>query len=159
MKLAKGTIVIVADGARMMLLRNDGNAVNPDLKVIGQDSLKNPPNREQLSDAPGISFSSQGPERSAYEQPDRHQEREDKFAAAVTQVLIQAARDNDADLVVVAPAGSLGVMRQHYDAAIKERLIAEIDKDYTGLPVDEITGLLVRHEPRAAYTRFPVPTD
>lgn len=34
MKLAHGTILLIVDGAQMMLLRNDGDTIDPDLAVL-----------------------------------------------------------------------------------------------------------------------------
>jgi protein required for attachment to host cells len=45
----------------------------------------------------------------------------------------------------VAPPHTLAVLRRHYDRTVKQRLIAEIDKDLTKHPVEEITRLVVGH--------------
>jgi protein required for attachment to host cells len=159
MKLANGTILMVADGSKMLLLRNEGDAKYPDLRVIEHRSFENPPNRDLMSDGPGVSHSSIGPGRSAYEQADPHQENEDHFAAESVKTLIQVAKKIDADLVVVAPPDTLGIMRRHYDRTVKEHLIAEIDKNLTKHPIEEITRLIVAHHPRLLSSQFPAPTD
>ncbi len=143
MKIAAGTIVLVADGAKMLLLRNDGDAVYPQLDVIGHRTIDNPPNREQMSDAPGLSFSSVGTGRSAYQEGDPHQEREDRFAVEAATALAKAVGESDGDVIVVAPPDTLGVLRRHYDGVTEARLITEIDKDLTDHPVPEITRLLM----------------
>lgn len=139
--------MLVADGARMLLLRNAGDATYPELDVIVHRSIDNPPNREQMSDAPGLSFSSMGQGRSAYQEADPHQEIEDRFAAESAAALAKAVAENDGDVIVVAPPDTLGVLRRHYDRATQERLLAEIDKDLTGHPVPEITRLISAREP------------
>lgn len=143
MRIATGTLVLVADGSKMLLLRNDGDAVYPELNVIEHRTIGNPPNREQMSDAPGISFSSMGTERDTYEEADPHQQREDRFAAEAAAALSKTVKVNEGDVIVVAPPDTLGVLRRHYDGATTARLIVEIDKDLTGHPVPEITRLLM----------------
>jgi len=50
-------------------------------------------------------------------------------------------------------------LRRHYDRSVKERLVAEIDKDLTKHPIEEITRLVVTHEPRVPSGHFPAPTN
>lgn len=146
MKLKSGTIVMVADGSRFLLLRNIGDAIHPKLKVVEHRSFKNPANREILSDAPGVGFSSASPGRDTFEQADPHQENEDRFAAEAARVLASVADSMEGELVVAAPPDTLGVMRCHYDRTVKARLLAEIDKDFTKHPVEEIMRLISAHE-------------
>ncbi|EQB02186.1 Host attachment protein [Sphingobium baderi LL03] len=142
MILKAGTIVLVTDGAKMLLLKNKGDAAFPDLAVIASRTLDNPPNREQMSDAPGLSFSSMGHRRSTYGEPDPHQQAENLFAANSAAALAQAARENESELVVVAPPATLSILRQHYARETQERLAAEIAKDLTGHSVPHITKIL-----------------
>lgn len=134
--------MLVADGARMLLLRNSGDAVYPILDVIAHRTIDNPPNREQLSDAPGLSFSSHGPGRNTEQKSDPHQEREDRFAIEAAGVLANAVSEHASDVIVVAPPRTLRMLRRHYDHATKQKLQAEIDKDLTKHPVSEIVRLI-----------------
>lgn len=143
MKIGAGTIVLVADGAKMLLLRNIGDAVYPELDVIAHRTIDNPPNREQMSDAPGLSFSSMGTGRSTYQEGNPHQEKEDRFAAEAAAALTKAVKEDEGDVIVVAPPNTLGVLRHHYDRVTTQRLITEIDKDLAGHPVPEITRLIL----------------
>lgn len=142
MILAGGTLVLVADGAKMLLLRNEGDANRPDLKVLVHRTIDNPPNRDQISDAPGVTFSSGGPGHSTYDQGDPHQAREDAFAQEAAAVLAEKAEQGDDRILIIAPPRSLGAMRSHYSAAVKSRLIAEVDKDLTKHPVEHIAELI-----------------
>ncbi len=146
MRLKTGTMVMVADGSRFLLLRNDGDALHPELRVIEHRSFENPANRELLSDAPGVSFSAISPGRDTFDKTDPHQENENRFAADAAKALAAAAQSMDGELIVAAPPDTLGVMRRHYDRKIKARLLAEIDKDFTKHPVGEITRLILAHE-------------
>ena len=140
MILAGGTLVLVADGAKLLLLRNEGDANRPELKVLVHRTIDNPPNREQISDAPGVTFSSGGPGHSTHDQGDPHQAREDDFAQEAAAVL---ATHHDGRILVIAPPRFLGAMRPHYSAAVEKRLLAEVDKDLTKHPVEHIADLII----------------
>ncbi len=145
MMLKHGTIVMVADGSRMLLLRNDGDTVRADLQVIEHRAFENPPNGKILSDAPGVGYSSMGPGRSTYDEADPHQDNEDRFAADAAGALASVAGRYVGELIVVAPPDTLGVLRRHYDRTVKIRLVAEIAKDLTRHPVPEIARLVTAH--------------
>lgn len=143
MKLKAGTIVLVADGARFLLLRNEGDAIKPALKVIEQRTFENPANRQILADAPGVGGSAAAFGRDTFDKADPHQENENRFAADAARALGSAVEQSDGDLIVAAPPATLGVLRRHYDRAVKARLKAEIDKDFTKHTVEEITRLIL----------------
>jgi protein required for attachment to host cells len=139
MRIPTGAIVLVTDGSRMLLLRNNGDDAFPELTVIEHRAIKNPSSHEQMSDAPGRSFSSMGPGRSAYQQADPHQQNEDRFAIEAASALTNLLEKNDGSVMVIAPPDTLGVLRRHYGRAIKDKLVLEIHKDLTKHPVAEIT--------------------
>ncbi|UZW57120.1 host attachment family protein [Sphingobium sp. JS3065] len=144
MKIAYGTILLVTDGSRMLVLRNEGDALNPELSVVAHRQIDNPPNREQLTDAPGVSFSSMGGTRSSYRQADIHQLREDRLAIEAAQVLAETVAGHEADIIVVAPPATLHILRDHYTPAIRKRLIAEVDKDLVKHPATDIVQILTK---------------
>ncbi|WCT78601.1 host attachment family protein [Novosphingobium humi] len=141
MKLAHDIIILVADGTRMLLLKNHGNPLNPDLRVIGHRQFENPPNRDLLADAPGISVSRAFPGHDTIARGDPHQANEDAFLMEAAEALAGVV-EASAGLVVVAPPRALGVLRQHYGDHVRARLLAEIDKDLVRHPVDDIARLL-----------------
>lgn len=142
MKMKKGTLTLVTDGSRLLLLRNDGDAFKPALHVLDHRTIPSLCNREHSSDAPGIVAAAAGVGRNTYDDHDPHQRAEDGFAAEAAGLLSVAAETNYGDLIVVAPPRTLGVIRQHYDARVKARLVAEIDKDFTKHPTDKIARLI-----------------
>ena len=147
MNLPNNTLVLVADGRKMLFLRNHGEPAHIDLRIEAHHEQDNPPNREQASDAPGRSFASTGSRRSAMEETDFHQIEEDRFAAEAADLLRQRALSGDfATLVVVAPPHTLGELRKHYHKEVASRIIEEINKDLTGRPIDEIEAALMRIE-------------
>ena len=143
MNLPTNTLVLVADGRKMLFLRNHGNPGHIDLRVESHFEQDNPSNRDQASDAPGRSFASVGNRRSAMEESDFHQIAEDSFAAEATDMLRERALKGDYEaLVIVAPPHTLGEMRKHYHKEVASRIIDEINKDFTGRPIDEIEAAL-----------------
>lgn len=146
MKIDHDTLVMVVDGGKMLLFRNEGDATYPHLKVEDQAALDNPADRDQASDVPGRAFSSVGKVRSAVEQTDFHQQAEDRFAAdAVARLNARALAGEYERLIIVAPPRMLGEMRKHYHKALAERLAGEIAKDLTGHHSPEIEKAISAH--------------
>ena len=147
MKLPKNSLVLVADGRKMLFLRNHGDEAQMDLHLEAHQEQDNPPTREQGTDVPGRSFSSVGSRRSAMEQTDFHQIEEDRFAAEAANILRDRALNGDfKTLVVVAPPRTLGELRKHYHKEVASRIVEELHKDLTGFPINDIQAALVRVE-------------
>lgn len=144
MRIPNEALVLVADGRKMLLLRNKGGEAVPDLQVEATREQENLRDRDQASDAPGRSFSSVGSARSAIEQTDFHQLGEDRFAAATAEMLRKRALANDFEqLIIAAPPRTLGELRKHYHKSVEARLVGEVSKDLTGMPVPEIERALM----------------
>lgn len=143
MRIAHDALVLVADGRKSLFLRNEGDAELLNLVVEDQRAHADLKDRELKSDAPGRSFSSVGARRSAMEEPDYHQQEEDRFAADTAALLATRARRNGFEqLIIVAPPRTLGELRQHYDKAVEAKIVAEIDKDLVNHPIDKLEGVL-----------------
>lgn len=143
MRVPNGTTVLVADGSKMLLLENRGEAFNPRLEVIGQSEHDNLPDRELSADRPGRTQSRFGPGRSAMQETDFHQLAEDRFAAEVAEQINEHSRNMDGSgIIVIASPRTLGKLRRHYQPDVEARLIAEIGKDLTGHPVSDIGKLI-----------------
>lgn len=142
MQVPHNSFVMVADGEKMLFFRNEGDAEYPRLVVERKREQDNPPNRDQKTDEAGRRFAP-GPGRSAMEDTDFHQLEEDRFAAETAAMLQRWALRNDFEsLVVVAPPKTLGELRKHYHKEVEKRLVAEVPKDLTNLPVEEIERVL-----------------
>src|SRR5436305_109686 len=130
MRVPHDAIVLVADGRKLLMLRNEGDAMRPNLQLERKEEQENPANGEQASDAPGRSFQSVGARRSAYEETDFHQLEEDRFAADAAALLKERALRNEFEsLIIVAPPRTLGALRKHYHKEVSDRLTAEIAKE------------------------------
>lgn len=143
MDIPKNALILVADGAKLLLFRNAGEGGNVELETVGHEKQSSPPTHAQGTDKPGISHSSTGSGRSGLEGSDFHQQDEDRFAHHAADLLKRAALEGWADaIVVVAPPRALGEMRKHYHKDVTSRIVAEINKDLTGHPVAEIARAL-----------------
>jgi len=136
--------ILVGDGEKALILRNDGDEKFPNLVTEQVMRHENPPTRDQGSDRPGRRPDGPGVHRSAVENTDWHRMEKERFAHEMAGHLRQAALDNAfAHLVVVAPPHVLGELRQAMDKAVQTKILAEIDKDLTKHPVHEIERILV----------------
>lgn len=151
MKIAQNTWVIVADGAKYLAMRNIGDDVFLQLEVVAQATSDHPAAHDRASDRPGrrndASRAMPGGVtpwgKSAMEQTDWHERAEMEFAKRLAGQLAQWADEGRFDkLVVIAAPRILGQLRDHWDARVAARIIAEIDKDLTGLPVPRIETVI-----------------
>jgi protein required for attachment to host cells len=138
-KIPHNAFVFVGDGRKALLLRNEGDADLLNLKTERVFTDQNPATHEQGTDRPGRAFSSVGAVRSSVSQTDWHQLEEHRFAAEVAAMLERTVRDRGVEtLIVVAPPRALAELRKAFHPEVKKRIIAEIDKDLTKHPIDQI---------------------
>lgn len=140
-------LILIADGEKFLFLRNQGDLQNPALivEISGEHPVQS--THEQGSDQPGRAFATTGSRRSAMEQTDFHQIGKDHFATEAAGLLNRLAQAGDfEELIVVAPPRTLAELRKHYDKAVSSRIVAEIDKDLTKHPTNEIAAILLRED-------------
>lgn len=147
MKIPHDALVFVGDGRKALFLRNAGDAMFPNLTTEQVFVEENPPTREQGTDRPGRVFMRAGTNRrSATETPDWHEIDEIRFARRVAAAMEQLVRERNAKaLIVAAPPRTLAELRQSFHADVKRRIVAEIDKDLTGHPIDRIEKQLIEY--------------
>ena len=143
MHLPHNSVVLVADGRKMLFLRNEGDNMDFNLVVEKAQEHVNPATRDQATDAAGRASSPRGGVQSSVEPTDFHQLEEDRFAAEAADFLKVRALKNDYEsLIVVAPPNTLGELRKHYHKEVSSRLTGELDKDLTGHPIADIEKAL-----------------
>lgn len=141
MQVPKGAYVLVADGGKRLVARNDGPADAPRLTVVQAAEIENPATRDQVTDAAGHVGAGVG--GASLGGADAHDVEEDRFAAETAAFIGRAAEANEFErLIVIAAPRTLGRLRKHYSKATSDRIEAEIDKDLTGQPVDRIAAML-----------------
>ncbi|MFW2829675.1 host attachment family protein [Sphingomonas sp. ID0503] len=144
MQVPHNSLVLVADGKKMLFFRNQGDSEYPNLQVESAEEHQDLRSREQRTDAAGQASSPQGQSRSAIEQTDFQQLEEDRFAAHAAELLKKRALANDFEnLIIVAPPKTLGELRKHYHLEVEQRLNGELAKDLTSHPVDQIEKLII----------------
>lgn len=141
--LTHGTWVLLADGEKALFLRNDLDEMNPDLNVVREEAQANPSDAAQGVEPPGRMHDDGVQQRSAVQEPDWHKLAKDRFADDLADLLYDYAHKNRfSRLVVCAPAKVLGELRKQYHKEVRARLVAEVDKDFTNHPLDEVETLL-----------------
>lgn len=143
MEIPHKTHILVMDGGKMLLFKNDGGAAAPKLTLVMHREHDSAATHEQGSSGPGTSFESVGSARSSYEQTDFHQLDEDKFAAEAADMLKREVLEHKIDaLIIVAAPRTLGELRKHFHSEVEKRVIGQIAKDVAGRPTDEILATI-----------------
>jgi protein required for attachment to host cells len=139
-KIPHDAFVFVGDGRKALFLRNDGNEKSLNLKTECVFIEDNPPTHAQGTDRPGrISKGAQTGRRSAVEATDWHDIEEHHFARKVAAAMELSVRSRKIKtLIVVAPPRTLAELRHAFHDDVKERIVAEINKDLTKHPIGEI---------------------
>lgn len=145
LKLPYGSLVLVADGRKALFLFNKGDEKFPNLVTARVFNDNNPLTHEQGTDRPGRVYSSDNSgRRSSVESTDWHMLQEQHFAKETAASLEKYVRSNNVKkIVIVAPARALGDLRSAMHADVKERIVAEVEKDLTKHPVGEIEKYLL----------------
>ncbi len=134
------TWILIANGARARILEHKGmsggvNAIK-DME-FSQESLSS---SQIMADKPGRAFSTAGTSRSAMEpKTDPVAKREADFAHELAQVINDKFSNKTfARLVIFAAPKTMGDIRDTLNETTKTAIIAEIPKDLTKVPNDEI---------------------
>lgn len=131
MDIPQNTVIAVADGEKLSLFKNEGDAQNVKLTAMPAamvDDSKIPSGSRHSSSAAN---------------PDDSQQDEDGFSAGVAQMLNnQVLNGKIKSLVVIAAPRTLGEMRKSYHKSLSDVLVGELDKDLTGHSVQDIEKAL-----------------
>ncbi len=142
-KIETGTWVLLADGEKALFLRNDVDAENPDLNVVRLEEQDNPSDLEQSANRPGRMDDGGPGQRSALDDTDWHELAKDRFAHDLSDILYkQAHKGLFQKIVLVAPPGVLGELRDTLHDEVRAKVVAEVDKTLTNHPLDEVETLL-----------------
>jgi protein required for attachment to host cells len=139
LKIDHGGWVVVCDGAKALVLQNFGNRTNWNLKTREVYEQDDPKTHEIGTGKPGRTFNSIGNRRSAMEQPDWHDQSEQRFLAKLAARLDKAVLGGETpSLIVVAPPRAIGVLRRAFTTHVRQAIRAEVEKDFVKMPIDEI---------------------
>jgi protein required for attachment to host cells len=147
MRIPHDSYILVADGAKMLFFRNEGDAENLNLTVLAAEQQADLYDRDIKTDLAGQKPAGAGMGGSTAGETDFHKQSEDRFAAEAAERINRAALANEFErLIIVAPPKTLGELRKHYHKQVESRIAAEIAKDLTGHPVDKIEAVLQNYE-------------
>ncbi len=131
MQFPKGATVAVSDGRTLRLFRNEGDESHLALKELPQ-AKPDPHNKG----------SGQGHHSSAANPDDQSQE-ESGYASATAALLNQRVLAGEIQhLYVVAPPRTLGELRKHYHAKLRDKLIGEMHHEHTRDSVETLQKAL-----------------
>ena len=154
MTLPHNALVLVADGRKLLFLRNQGDDAQIDLRTEAHDERQDLKDSELRTDAPGTVQQSAGYGHSTYAETDFHQHEEDRWIKDAAAEINKRALANDFDaLVIVAPPKSLGLIRKELHKEAEKRVVATINKEMSGRPIPDIEALIV------GETRAEEPAD
>lgn len=125
--------IVVADGAHARILENNGPGKGLTPLTAEEANRKPKPSREIDADRPGRSHDRMGPGRHAMEPPsDAHRTEKRRFAENLAQRLNTAILQKRYDrLILVAPAKTLGDLRQALSKEAAACVQGELAKDLT----------------------------
>ena len=146
MPLPNNALVLVADGTKVLFLRNHGDENQIDLRTEAHDHREDRKDSEIKTDAPGSTQQSGGYGRSTYEEPDFHQQEEDRWIKDAADELRARALRNDFDaLAIIAPPKALGTLRKELHKEVERRIVCSVNKEMSGRPIPDIEALLTGH--------------
>ena len=146
MPLPHNALVLVADGRKMLLFRNHGDENQIDLRTESHDARKEREDGDIKTDAPGLVKQSAGFGRSTYEEPDFHQQEEDRWIKDTADELKARALRGDFNAVaIIAPPKALGVLKKSLHKEVERRIVCTINKEMSGRPIPDIETLLNGH--------------
>lgn len=149
------TWILIADGAKARVIEQDRHSRTFKPAFEQEYFGSTAQSKEIASDRPGRSFDIGGQGRHAMEpssDPQRHAEY--AFARDLSHRLEKAAGSHSFDrLVIVAAPKTLGDLRDLLPSTVKDRVVAEVDKDLTNVPLSDLGKHLDQHLPR--QEQFP----
>jgi len=144
MALPHRALVLVADGTKVLFLRNHGDQNQIDLRTEAHDFREDRKDREIKTDAPGTQGQRWGDARPAMDEADFHDQEEVRWVKDAASELKKRALRNDFDaLAIVAPPRALGVLRKELHKEVEKRIVLTINKEMTDRPIPDIEELLV----------------
>jgi protein required for attachment to host cells len=133
MKLPKGALVAVCDGAKLLLFKNTGEESEPNLTAVPVPTVDD----DHMGAGRG--------HRSSAANPDNSGQDEDAYAAGIAAMLNQRVLSGAVEnLIVIAAPRTLGELRHHWHAKLKDVLVGEISKDLTGASAAQIEAAIAK---------------
>ncbi len=146
MPLPHNALVLVADGTKVLFLRNHGDENQIDLRTESHDARQDRKERYFRTDAPGTVKQSFGYGHSTYEETNFKQQEEDRWIKDAAEELKKRVLRGDFDaLAIVAPPKALGVLKKCLHSEVQKRIVCTVNKEMSGRPIPDIEVLLNGH--------------
>jgi len=141
--LRRDARILVCDGKTALFLRNTGTPGHESFAVERSTRQDLPAHTADMgSDRPGRVGNARTGPTTSIEPADWHAEQEAAFVANATRVFATWCDEQpEAQVLLVAPPRALATIRETASAALLARCVAQIAKDLTKHPVDEIRKL------------------
>jgi protein required for attachment to host cells len=138
--IPRKALVLVADGRKALFLRNVGDAISPNLQTERVLESDNPPTRQQGTDRPGRRFArARTNRRSSVEPTDWHALAERRFMRQLATAMQELVEAGETDAIIIsAPPRALAELRRSLATPVKERIVAQFDKDLVRHPIADI---------------------
>lgn len=146
MIIAHGTLVLVLDGGKMLLFRNEGTATSPDLQALEHLEADNPRSAMLGTDRPGRNHARFAGNRSAMAETDLHDEQETRFISDAIAKLTEVHRAEQTDIILIAANSALGEVRKHLSRDLGASVVGEIPKDLVHHTTSDIIKAVDAHE-------------
>lgn len=144
------TLALVMDGDHAYVVDISEKGETP---VLLHESFQHPPlTSEHGHDKPGRNYQSQSGNLTRHAYPKRHDwhdMQKDLFAKKAADFLNRPERLFD-ELIVIAPAKILGVLRTSFSKKVSSKIVKELSKDLVNLPMEKLWDYLEgpdMHEP------------
>jgi protein required for attachment to host cells len=144
MALPHRALVLVADGTKVLFLRNQGDQNQIDLRTEAHDERPDAKDRELRTDSQGAKPSSWGGTTDTTGETDFHEQEEVRWVKEAAEELKKRALRNDFEaLAIIAPPKALGTLRKELHKEVERRIVLTINKEMTDRPIPDIEELLV----------------
>lgn len=138
-KIGKGALLLVADGAKALILSNDDTAEEPSMHVVWKSEQPSRPDHETGTERPGRVHESASVGRSSVEMPDEQDRKEAAFLEAATEEFTGRARGKPrVPLLIAAPPSGLAVIRKALPKDVRARVCLQVASDLTHMPLPAI---------------------
>lgn len=144
MSLNSRTWVVIADGGQAEVVEYHSSDGTLERVPDGYFMQPNLPSRELVTDERGRGFAGKGisEARGAMERPtDPHEYEEFRFVSGISDFLDDHVNDYD-QLVIAAAPKALGTLRKKISGNVQKKVCAELNKDFTNIPLHQIQGQL-----------------
>ena len=149
MALPHRALVLVADGTKVLYLRNHGDQNLIDLRTESHDEREDRKDRELKTDSPGTNKQSMGYGRPAMDETvvlvggmTRMPKVVEAVKDAAEELKRRALRNDFEALAVIAPPRALGTLRKELHKEVEKRIVLTLNKEMSGRPIPDIEELL-----------------